>query len=124
MLAETPSKDVKEQGSVLDYLDRVWEEASEPENGAIPTGSVVIMRNVPDRRDYDVWTMQIDDTASSYFGNIRIVSSPPKVGFYLQAGGYAHYWDGSVWSVRKGGFPCERQNYDFSKYIGDVEEDE
>lgn len=116
-----PIADDKEPTSVLDYLTKVWEEASEPEDNCIHAGSVVIHR-ASDSQDYRVWEMLGDLTEHS-FVNLRIVSSPPKVGFYMQDAGYAYYWDGSAWYIRKGGIPCGRQDYGFSMYIGDVKED-
>lgn len=115
-----PSKDDKE--SVLDYLTKVWEEASEPEGGFIPAGTVVINLIDPVRPDYHVWTV-LTDIDRSVFANIRIVSSPPKVGFYQTNNGYAYYWDGSTWLYSKGGDRCGWQDYEFSQYIGDVKED-
>lgn len=117
-----PIADDKEPTSVLDYLTKVWEEAAEPEDNCIPGGSVVIARNGSAQPDYHVWTTFADVNWSSLDG-IRIVSSPPKVGFYLQGNGYAFYWDGSAWSARKVGIHCNRQEYGFSNYIGDVKED-
>lgn len=111
-----------EPASVLDYLTRIWEDASVPEDDFIPAGAVAIHKNDDPNPDYTVWSVLTDLPCSH--ANIRIVSGPPhKVGFYLQAGGYAYYWDGSVWSVRKGGIHCNRQDYEFSQYIGDVKED-
>ena len=106
--------------SVLDYLTKVWENASEPQNGLIPGGAVVIHR-ASNSHDYRVWEMLGDLTEHS-FVNLRIVSSPPKVGFYMQEKGHAYYWDGSVWRHRKGG-PRSWQDYEFSAYIGDAKED-
>ena len=107
--------------SVLDYLTKVWEEAAEPEDNCIPAGSVAIHSNDPDRPDYNVWTVLADTKCT--FASIRIVSSPPKVGFYLTTDGYAYYWDGSTWLYSKGGGRCGWQDYGFSNYIGDAKED-
>ena len=108
--------------AVLNYLTKVWENASEPEDGYIPAGSVVIHRIDPIRPDYHVWTL-LTDTQWSSLTRIRIVSSPPKVGFYMQNKGRAYYWDGSTWFYGKGGDRCGWQDYGFSAYIGDVKED-
>ena len=124
MLIELGSEGMidKEPEIVLNYLTKVWEEASEPEDGYIPAGSVVIHR-AGNSHDYRVWEMLGDLTEHSFM-NLRIVSSPPpKVGFYMQGNGYAFYWDGSAWSARKVGIHCNRQEYGFSNYIGDVKED-
>ena len=116
------TKDDKEPTSVLDYLTKVWDEASEPQNGLIPGGAVVIHR-AGNSHDYRVWEMLSDLTENSLV-NLRIVSSPPpKVGFYMLDGGYAFYWDGSYWRYSKGGPRCDGQDYGFSEYIGDVKED-
>ena len=74
------TKDDKEPTSVLDYLTKVWENASEPPDNCIPAGSVVIARNGSAQPDYHVWTTFTDEKWISLEG-IRIVSSPPKVGF-------------------------------------------
>ena len=108
--------------SVLDYLTKVWENASEPEDHCVPGGSVVIARNGSAQPDYHVWTTLADEKWIS-LGGIRIVSSPPKVGFYMQDKGDAFYWDGSTWFYGKGGDRCGWQGYGFSAYIGDVKED-
>lgn len=112
----------KEPESVLDYLTKVWEEAAEPQDGFIPAGSVVVYRNDYDRPDYQVWTARTDRDVGPFL-NLRIVSSPPKVGFYMQHDGYAYYWDGSVWRLGKGGPRGAFQDYVFSTYIGDVKEE-
>lgn len=117
-----PIADDKEPTSVLDYLTKVWEEASEPEGCYIPAGSVVIHR-ASNSHDYRVWEMLGGLTEHS-FVNLRIVSGPPpKVGFYMQEKGYAYYWDGSTWFYSKGGERCGWQDYGFSNYIGDFKED-
>lgn len=118
---EKLKNDNKKPESVLDYLIKVWEGASEPQGECIPAGSVVIHRRIPNRHDYDVWTMRNDYTDWASFENIRIVSYPSKVGFYMQESGLAYYWDGSDWCFGKGGARCDYQDYGFSAYIGDVE---
>lgn len=117
-------EDHKKPASVLDYLTRVWDEATEPPAGRIPAGSVVIHRLDSTRPDYRVLILLTDVTEGSSLSRIRIVSMPHEVGFYLQDKGYAYYWDGSVWRFRKGGPRSTCQDYGFSKYIGDFEEDE
>ena len=105
--------------SVLDYLTKAWENAAEPEDNFVPGGSVVIARNGSTQPDYHVWTTFADAKWFSVEG-IRIVSSPPKVGFYMQDNGHACYWDGSGWRHRKGGPRSTWQGYEHSNYIGDV----
>ena len=118
-----PIAEDKEPTSVLSYLTKVWDEASEPPDNCIPAGSVVIRRNDDTRPDYTVWTV-VTDLPVSPTVSIRIVSSPPpKVGFYVQHGGFAYYWDGSVWRLGKGCRRSPYQDYGFSEYIGDVKED-
>ena len=117
-----PIANDKEPTSVLDYLTKVWEEASEPEDCYIPAGSVVIHRTDTNRPSYHVRTF-LTDVNWHYLTPVRIVSSPPKVGFYMQEKGHAYYWDGSVWHHRKGGPRSTWQDYGFSAYIGDVKED-
>ena len=107
--------------SVLDYLTKVWAKATVPQGTYIPAGTVVIHR-AGNSHDYRVWEMLGDLTEHS-FVNLRIVSSPPKVGFYLTTDGYAYYWDGSTWLYSKGGGRCGWQDYGFSNYIGDFKED-
>lgn len=111
-----------EPTSVLDYLTKVWEEATVPQGTYIPAGTVIIYRNDYDRPDYQVWTVRTDRDLGPFL-NLRIVSSPPKVGFYMQEKGHAYYWDGSTWLYSKGGDRCGWQNYEHSNYIGDVKED-
>ena len=111
--------DDKEPTSVLDYLTKVWEKATVPQGTYIPAGTVVIHR-ASNSHDYRVWEMLCDLTEHS-FVNLRIVSSPPKVGFYMQNKGRAYYWDGSTWFYGKGGDCCGWQNYEHSNYIGDAE---
>ena len=113
------TKDDKEPTSVLDYLTKVWEEATVPQGNYIPAGSVVIHR-AGNSHDYRVWEMLGDLTENSLV-NLRIVSEPrPKVGFYMQDKGHAYYWDGSVWRLGKGGSRSSWQAYEFSTYIGDA----
>ena len=106
--------------AVLNYLTKVWEEATVPQGTYIPAGTVVIHRRDDRRPDYHVRTV-LADLVQSSFANIRIVSSPPpKVGFYMQEQGHAYYWDGSVWRYSKGGPRSAWQGYGFSNYIGGV----